>query len=68
MPTAFSQKAILHSFLHNFSQKAILHSFLHNFFSKKSYLCATMIGERILNYQIESLLGEGGVGKVYLAQ
>jgi len=27
-----------------------------------------MIGERILNYQIESLLGEGGVGKVYLAQ
>jgi serine/threonine protein kinase len=26
-----------------------------------------MIGERILNYRIESLLGEGGVGSVYLA-
>lgn len=26
-----------------------------------------MIGERILNYRIESLIGEGGVGKVYLA-
>ncbi|NJO00664.1 MAG: serine/threonine protein kinase [Bacteroidia bacterium] len=26
-----------------------------------------MIGERILNYKVESLLGEGGVGKVYLA-
>lgn len=26
-----------------------------------------MIGERVLSYQIESLIGEGGVGKVYLA-
>jgi len=26
-----------------------------------------MIGERVLNYKIEALLGEGGVGTVYLA-
>jgi serine/threonine protein kinase len=26
-----------------------------------------MIGERVLNYKIEALLGEGGVGSVYLA-
>lgn len=26
-----------------------------------------MIGEKVLNYQIDSLIGEGGVGKVYLA-
>ena len=26
-----------------------------------------MIGEKVLNYQIDSLVGEGGVGKVYLA-
>lgn len=26
-----------------------------------------MIGEKILNYKIEALIGEGGVGKVYLA-
>jgi len=27
----------------------------------------TMIGQTILNYKIESLLGEGGMGSVYLA-
>ncbi len=27
-----------------------------------------MVGQRILNYQIEKLIGEGGMGKVFLAQ